>query len=321
MKLNVKFSESKQTVIPRFGEIHNISDGGFDRGYAEGFTKGRQDGYNAGFTEGREEGFSAGVEQGHSEGYTEGYKAGYAAGYTAGYAKGKEDGHAEGFEAGAKSEYDRFWDVYQNNGNRTLYQHAFYGNSWTDDIFSPKYDIKSNGGTYDFANTFYLTGIKDLGGILERNGVVLDTSLAPVLNGTFQQAEKITSLPPIDMSSCVTANRTFYSMRSLKRLDIRNLREDCVVTMPVEWTRLTELNITGVIGRSGWNLQWATLPKDNFKNIINVLSATASGESITLSRSAVDGVFETNAGAADGSTSAEWIALINTKPNWTINLA
>ncbi len=44
MKIDVKFSEQTASFDPNFGEVHNISDGGFERGYAAG--------YDAGFAEG-----------------------------------------------------------------------------------------------------------------------------------------------------------------------------------------------------------------------------------------------------------------------------
>ena len=45
------------------------------------------------------------------------------------------------FDAGKKAEYDRFWDAYQENGNRTSYLCAFGGRAWTDETFKPKYPI------------------------------------------------------------------------------------------------------------------------------------------------------------------------------------
>lgn len=46
------------------------------------------------------------------------------------------------YEAGKKAEYDRFWDTYQDFGNRTAYQYAFAGNSWVNLIHELKYPIK-----------------------------------------------------------------------------------------------------------------------------------------------------------------------------------
>lgn len=40
MKLDVKFSESNQSFNSQFGSVQNISDGGYERGYAAGYTEG-----------------------------------------------------------------------------------------------------------------------------------------------------------------------------------------------------------------------------------------------------------------------------------------
>ena len=56
---------------------------------------------------------------------------------------GWDNGEFEAGKAeGAKSEYDRFWDGYQENGNKISYRFAFYGSSWNDTTFHPKYPIK-----------------------------------------------------------------------------------------------------------------------------------------------------------------------------------
>lgn len=41
MKLDVKFAESNQSFNPQFGEVHKVSDGGYERGYAEGYEVGK----------------------------------------------------------------------------------------------------------------------------------------------------------------------------------------------------------------------------------------------------------------------------------------
>lgn len=67
------------------------------------------------------------------------------------------------YEAGQQSEYDRFWDAFQQNGERTSYDSAFQYNGWSDDIYSPKYPIKlegTNGGRQTFNNNTNLADIK-----------------------------------------------------------------------------------------------------------------------------------------------------------------
>ena len=66
---------------------------------------------------------------------------------------------------------------------------------------------------------------------------------------------------------------------------------------------------------------WCTkLSKASITSAINGLSDTTSNLAVSFSKFAVNKAFETTVGANDGSSSSEWLALIATKPNWTINL-
>ena len=56
MKLDLKFSENNKEFKLDFGQIQDLTDGGYDRGYAAGYAKGKAVGYAAGY----EEGFEAG---------------------------------------------------------------------------------------------------------------------------------------------------------------------------------------------------------------------------------------------------------------------
>lgn len=68
------------------------------------------------------------------------------------------------------------------------------------------------------------------------------------------------------------------------------------------------------------SFEWLALDKTNTTSVINALSATTTGQTLTLNLSAVNAAFETSSGAKDGSTSTEFAALIATKTNWTIVL-
>lgn len=46
------------------------------------------------------------------------------------------------YNAGKKAEYDRFWKVFQENGQRGNYFYAFAGGGWTPETFKPKYPIR-----------------------------------------------------------------------------------------------------------------------------------------------------------------------------------
>ena len=60
MKLNVVFSEHNASFVANFGEVHNISDGGYERGYAKGYEKGNEDGKVIGYADGQAAGYIAG---------------------------------------------------------------------------------------------------------------------------------------------------------------------------------------------------------------------------------------------------------------------
>ena len=51
MKLDVKFVESNQSFKTGFGEVQNISDGGYERGYSAGYEDGHAAGYKDGYNE------------------------------------------------------------------------------------------------------------------------------------------------------------------------------------------------------------------------------------------------------------------------------
>ena len=77
----------------------------------------------------------------------------------------------------------------------------------------------------------------------------------------------------------------------------------------------------GVIAQNGVDFTQSTkLDKESLSSVITCLSSTTTGLKVTLSKIAVNKAFETSEGANDGSTSAEWLALVNTKTNWTISL-
>ena len=104
--------------------------------------------------------------------------------------------HDAGRSTGKKAEYDAFWDAFQESGNRTNYSLAFSGRVWGDSIFKPKYNINVTGyAEYLFSQT----GITDVKGLLEANGVALDISGATTLAYCFYNS-LVTRLPVMDCS-------------------------------------------------------------------------------------------------------------------------
>lgn len=243
------------------------------------------------------------------------------------------DGMAQGvdkvFAAGEQSEYDRFWDAFQSNGARDHYEGCFRYEFWNADNFRPKYDMVPStcaamfdrfGGACDTATDVAY----DLAEMLDECGVVLDTSKATNFNNMCYYSS-LKRVPLIDMRGCSgTIIGIFALARKLETIDKLILKEDGSQVFQNIFQTANELKhmiVEGTIGTNGFYLgQSYHLSKDSITSVINALSSTASGLSVTLSRPAVRTAFETSAGADDGLTSTEWTALANTKFNWTINL-
>ena len=200
------------------------------------------------------------------------------------------------FEAGKKSEYDEFWDTFQDYGNRTRYINAFSWNWWTDELYNPKYPLLCTSANA-IENTFYYnTSITDT-----KVPIIVQApneSATQNMLATFYRCHKLKTIPLLSLEGVGNFRNTF-----------------------TECYELETLNLQGIVEVDGFDLHWSTkLSKDSITSIINTLSNTTNGLTLTLSQTAVDTSFETSEGLADGSTSSEWTTLIATKSNWTISL-
>lgn len=253
-------------------------------------------------------------------------KADYDEVYNAGYTKGKaeggggyEQGVADGIEQGKQEKSRSLMAAIQQGGERTAYNDMFSAPYWTDENFAPIYDIRTSNG----AKMFNECGITDLRGILERQGVELDTSGTGNFS-EFMKGSTITHSPVIDASAAAQLSQAFYNCQSLisiEKLIISSTGDVSFSHAFYACYALVQLVIEGVIGKNGLDLRYSQkLSKASITSIINALSTTTTGLTVTLSKTAVDNAFATSEGLADGSNSEEWLALIATRQNWTISL-
>jgi hypothetical protein len=184
-------------------------------------------------------------------------------------------------EAGKKAEYDRFWDEFQNYGNRTNYAYAF--KKWTTEIFKPKYNITAKGSN---GALFQEAKLPDLKGILESLGVKLDTSESAYLLQFFQGAT-IQYIPEIDARKVTNSG---YAFSSSAIISIDKL----IVSETTTWgsttfngaSSLESVIFEGTIGKDGLILSSCTkLNHDSLMSIINCLkdySGSGSTYTVTL---------------------------------------
>lgn len=197
--------------------------------------------------------------------------------------------------------YDTFWDAYQENGTRTDFRDAFGGVGWTDVTYNPKYPLHPTNAIRMYANTKIAKHID------------VDTSACTNLQEMFSGAKSLTSIGTVDTRSATTFNNTFAYMDNIQTIEKLILKNDGSQTFSEQcfaWDgKLTNIVIEGTIGNTVSFIGCYSLSKASATSIVNALSSTASGKKLSI-QSTVKARF----------TSAEWDALVATKPNWTISL-
>lgn len=254
-------NDTKYTVKQMPSAIDEIQVHAYNSGHSEGYGEGRNEGYS----------------MGRADGITEGKQIGYA--------EGKTDGITEGIEQGKKSQYDEFWDNYQDNGNRFSYYYAFAGFGWNDDSFNPKYNIIPK---YSGIFCFIYSKITDIAESLKKCGVVLDTTLCTDFSAFFAYS-KTKTVPLLNVAAATSTLINLFN----DCLDLITI-EKLIVSENVRYhsstfnrcAALENLTIEGTIGQNDFNVQWSTkLSHESLMSIINALrdnSGTDTWNTITL---------------------------------------
>lgn len=227
------------------------------------------------------------------------------------------------YEAGKKSEYDTFWDITQDYGNRKNYAFAFSSDMWTQENFKPKYPIRPIGAAN---NAFAYWGQDDFldKKVDLREVCTFDLSACTTINSMFYLNRCVVAIGVLDLRN-INAFETVFSgatyLETIEKIILKNDGTQTFSNFLRNCDELKNLKIEGVIGQNGFTVQQSTkLSKASWISIINALSTTTSGLSITGSLASVKKAFETSEDANDGNTSPEWLALTATKSNWTISL-
>lgn len=242
------------------------------------------------------------------------YSAGFAAGQEQGGGGGDtEAAYNEGFVDGKQAGTDEFWDGLQKNGSRMEYQSAFRQSGFTH--IDPKWMIAPKGADNIMSESRSLRTVN-----WEKFNLSAVTSLYSAFAFCDVLIEVDTDIAVANPTGGTLLNSIFrgcYALQKVKKLTAypsavwKQSFENC--------TALTHIIFDGTIGANGLNLSWSTkLDKESITSIINALSTTTSGLSITLSQTAVNNAFFD--GTAEDFNPSAWDDLIGQKDNWTINL-
>ena len=235
------------------------------------------------------------------------------------YAKGKADGQAEG---GDVSEIvSQFADTIQqraeNSQNRGTYNNSFLASNITETVLAKVMNAWDTSKSI-IRTDFMFSKAPNIGKGLYTDK--FDLSNARTARGIFSNSG-VTKLKVID----VRKTESGYN-------GMANMFFDCKALVSIdEFYPSTKTNFSGTF--SGCSMlktvifkseisqdlldlsKSVLLDKESFESVINQLSSTASGLTVTLSLTAVNNAFE---GGKDGT---DWQTLIATKPNWTIAYA
>ena len=245
-----------------------------------------------------------------------------------GYADKVDEVYDKGISEGKESQYDLFWDNFQNKGALKPYVCAF--RRWDESAFYPKHDIlvsPSDGNDYGGAismfhqfNSQKVNNIEtkepiDLAQRLEDCGVILDVSRTDSFMYTFQGIN-VTRMPAIDLRGSTSMGyMLFLGASNLETIEKLILKEDGSQSSNdynfQGCTKLKNITIEGVIGKT-INFKDCPLSKASITSIINALSTT-TGAKLTLAKNAVINEF----GSVE---SEEWTELVASRSNWIISL-
>lgn len=204
-----------------------------------------------------------------------------------------------------KTAQDTFWDIYQQNGERTNYGMAFAGVGWTDENFKPKYNITATETSGLFQNNY----ITDLVKILEDCGVELDLSKATEGVYLVNGCNNLTRLPVLDCRNRANINYFIISCPSLYSIEKVILKDDGTQAFnnySFSWLyNLEEIRFEGCIGNSLAIKESSKLSAASVQSIIDCLKDLTGQTQQTLTLHATVGANMTDAQKA-AITAKNW---------------
>lgn len=265
--------------------------------------------------------------------------------YQAGYDKGKaeggntEDAYNEGYESGyrdglsdidGETYADKFWNGVIASCEAKSYAYLYLGPGWNDfnSIPTTKFIAKTRGAfTYMFAG---LNSIKNSMEKFNSKDYFGSQTCNPYINHMFYNNPNLKEIY-FDLKGFQEVGRAFAGC-SAQKITLKNswnaLDNTFNSCSKLEELTFLKTNSDGedeirenFIDTFSFTLGSSPLNKQSIIGVIKGLSTQASGLKVTFKQTAVNTAFETAEGLADGSTSEEWLALVATRPNWTVLLA
>ncbi len=241
------------------------------------------------------------------------------------------------YEAGKKDFEDSLVNYITNNGSRTYYSQAFRTAAfYKDNLIDFKGRCTPTDPSYMFYNmkgTHVPLGV-DLSNI--------NTDSADILNNLFAYCAELLEIPDLNIPTPKKYSATYGYCYKLHTIHGKIRTDENTVFSASAFREdhaLQNMEIEGIIGQNNFNVQWSKkLSGASIVSIIEALSTTTSGLTVTLSQTAVDNmVFPITSTRTDAegneytTTYNSWIDLAGDgiegspnekgiRPNWTISL-
>ena len=246
------------------------------------------------------------------------------------------------YEQGQKSEYDKFWDDFQQNGTRTNYVSAFSA-MWTSKTLKPKYPVRPIIAYFMFFNNWG-QAIEILDFVEFCDNVAIEQGKSPEKNpdefdknGHYQLLDfsqctnaqygicclKSQHFGVLDFRKCTNLTSLFYGhgtgQFSVRKIDEFISSETTTFDNNTfsDAMCLTDIKMSGVVAK---NINFGACPlnKSSLESVVCVLSTTATGKTATFKKTAVNSAFGVN--VDDVSTyTEEFNEWRNGRSNWTFS--
>lgn len=216
------------------------------------------------------------------------------------------------YDKGRQDENNAFWDNITNYGNRMSYSTAFA--QWSNEYIRPNRKIAPPGSTSGNSTFNACPNLKKIEAeYFDFSQKATGTSSSSGWYYTFYNCPELEEIEDIGLTAAQYGyTYTFANCKKLHTIGAVRTDENTLFSHTFDFCNLlVNLNVIGTIAKNGIDMHWSTkLSKASITSIINALSPTTSGLTVTLSQTAVNNAF----------TTEEWNALIATKTNWTISL-
>jgi hypothetical protein len=164
-----------------------------------------------------------------------------------------QSGYNQGFASGRYEERQKFWDIFQNNGNGISYCYAFANGRFTDENYKPIHNIVCRDtATSDAQQMFYNTAITD-------TLVPIQIGKDKPLTQTFQNSTNLVTINKLIVTDGSTYPSAFNGCSSLQNITFE-----------------------GIIGQ---NISFANSSKltiESLRSIIDALKTTSATLTLTL---------------------------------------